>query len=369
MGYPGQQQPPWSQPQQPQPGPGGYPPGGGYTGQPPQGGQYGAPPGYGPQGYGQPPQQGYGQPGGEPNWGQMYEQGEVRAGGMPLEPTGKFPMVIAESEYGPHFKDGTKWGWKLKAQFTEGPHAGKVLSHNMAISEYKDDGTPNTVGMGILFRELAILGVPVGDKYGDPPGTVPFFAQQGGGYAAAQIMVGKPFTAELYNDDYGAKIKNLRPVRPGHGAPAQPQQGQQAQQQFSYPAQGAPQGYPQSGGGPQAPQPWQAAQTQAAPGQTPPTPQAGAPATQGGGTGEFHPQTTWNPAGPMAPSGAGPAATGSTPAAVPNAAGPQPNQPPWGQNGAPAQNQAPAGPPPQGPPQGQPQPGMGGAPEAPPWAR
>jgi hypothetical protein len=339
MGYPGQQQSPWGQPQQPQQG----------YGQPqqPQGGQYGAPPGYGPQGYGPSPQQGYGQMGGEPNWGQMYEQGEVRSGGMPLEPAGRFPMVVTESEYGAHFSDGTKWGWKLKAQFTDGPHAGKTVSHNMAISEYKNDQTPNTVGMGILFRELAILGVPVGEKYGDPPGTVPFFAQQGGGHAAAQTMVGKPFSAEQYNDDYGAKIKNLRPVRPGHGGvPAQ------AQQQPAYdkpgPAYGpynqpggGPQGYPQPGGGgvsgqqmgpagavgPTPPQPWQAAQQAQA-----------APQGHPGGGGEFAPQGA-------------------------------PGQSPWGQNGAPAQGQAPAGPPPQGPPQGQPQPGMGGAPDAPPWAR
>lgn len=343
MGNPYQQsQPPWGQqpqqgyPQQPyQQGP---PPGYGPPPGAPQG-TYGPPQQpyqqQGPQGYGPPPQQGYGQQSAEPDWGRAYETGEARTGGMMLEPEGKFPAVVTESEYGPHFAEGTKWGWIIKVQFTDGPHAGKSLTHRMAISEYKNDGTPNTAGIGILFKELATLGVPVGEKYGDPAGTVPFFAAQGGGHAAAQIMVGKPFLAEVKNDDYGAKIR-IRALRPGQGghqapqtgaAPGQgyspmPQQGpgappQQGQQQFAYPQQ------PQQG--PTPPQPWQNAQ------QAQPQPQ--------GGTAEFTQQGTSNPA-----------------------------QPPWQQqNGAAAPQQAPAGPPPQGPPQQQAQPGQ--APGAPPWAQ
>lgn len=353
MGYPPQQ--PWNQgppqqgyPQQPyQQGP---PPG--YS-QPQQG--YGPPPQQyqqpGPQGYGPPPQQGYGQASAEPDWGRAYETGDVRTGGIMLDPEGKFPAVVTESEYGPHFKDGTKWGWIIKVQFTEGPHAGRSLTHRMAISEYKDDGTPNTAGIGILFGELRLLGVPVGEKYGDPAGTVPFFAQQGGGHAAAQIMVGKPFLADVKNDDYGAKIR-IRAIKPRQGGTAQPvpagspahqaaqnqpgggggqwaqPQQPQGQQQFAYPQQ------PQQG--PTPPQSWQAAQ-QAHPQPGMAQGPGGLPVPQqGGGLNEFAPQQ-----------GA-------------------PGTPPWQQNGAPqAQPTAPSGPPQQGPPvQGQ----QGGPPGAPPWA-
>jgi hypothetical protein len=235
-----------------------------------------------------------------------------------LDPEGSFPAVITESEYGPHFTEGTKWGWITKVQFTDGPHAGKVITHNMAINEFKNNGDPNPQGIGMLFKELRILGVPVGEKYGDPQGTTPYFVQQGGGHMAAQVMVGKPFLAVVKNSEYGANIR-IRELKPGQGgAPAPQAATQQGQQQFAYPQQGQ----------------WQQPQ------QGPPTQQGppGSAQTPPGGTSEFHPQTTSNPAPPQ----------------------------PW-QNGAGAPQQAPVSPPPQGPAQGSQQ--QGRAPAAPPWAQ
>lgn len=343
MGYPPQQ--PWQQPQQPQ----GYPPQPGY-GQPPQQGYQQAPPGYGPppaQGYGQPPAApqggGYGQPAGEPVWDRMYETGDPNAaGGLLLDPPGRFPAVVTESVWGPS-RNGDKWGWTIKVQFTQGPHTGKALSTSRVISEYKNDGSPNTAGIAILFGELQAMGIPVGEKYGDPPGTVPFFRQPGGPQAAATAMVNRHVLTQIETDEaYGnSKVRRIRPL-PGGGAqaaaqpqaaaaPGPPQGGYQA---------GPPQGYPQPpsqqqfayGQQAQAPQSWQAAS-----------------AASGGGTGEFAPGSTWNPGQPQQ----GPPAPPQGPPAGP------PAQPPWqGQaNGAPQQ--------PAGPPQGQ----MGGAPGQPPWAQ
>lgn len=349
MGNPYNQQPPWAQqgpPPQPAPGYGqqGYPP----QQQPPYGqGPYSGPP---------PPQQGYGPPqgggqGGEPVWDRMYENSEPGAGGLLLEPEGRWPAVITASVWGPS-KDGTKWGWTITAQFTDGPHAGKSLVTSRIISEYKNDGTPNTAGISILFGELQAMGIPVGEKYGDPPGTVPFW-RQGGGQAAAQAMAGRPVMVQTKNDyDYGnTKIQRIRAPRPGQPtqappAPQQPAAGQPAPAMGGYqpgppapgygPPQGQPAGYPPQGG-PVPPQSWQQAS-----------------AATGGGMGEFAQGQTWNPGPPAAPQQA--------------PAGP-PAQPPWAQqpNGAPPPQGPPAGqqPPQAAPPQNQPQ--MGGAPPAPPW--
>jgi hypothetical protein len=349
MSYP--YQPPGGYPQQPAPGYPQQPPGGyqqqgypqGYPGNPPAG-----PPGYAapPPGY---PQQAA--PASGPGvWDQVYQFAE-QGGSFKLDPPGTFPAVVAEAPWLPGgFKDGTKNGWKLKLQFTQGPHTGKHITYTMVVSPLTNDGQPNNFGAERLMKDLAALGIPVGEKFSGIPGEQPYWHQGITDDQAGMMMVGKPVDAEIYLDTAWDNTKVRRLHRSAAAQAAPPQQA--AAPSYGPPGSGpAPQQYQQPyappGAPPQAPpqpvggQPYAGPQQGypvGFPGQPYPPPQGAAPgpgAVGQPGLGQFTPegqgQQPWNPA-----------------------QGQQPQQGP--PNGMPQQQQQPAA----GPP--------GQAPPMPPWA-
>ena len=301
---------------------------------PPQGGQYGPPPGQ----PGYPPQQGYPQQGGYApqqgpppgqyppppqqavgagvNWDRWYAEADASGGSYT---TGWHPAAVDSCEFG-RTRNGDKEAWLVKFKFTAGPNAGRLINDTEAISEMTRDGQPNTGGMSALFRRLRALGVPVGEKFGDAPGTVPWWHQMSP-QQVAQMMTGRQAEINVGDSEFGFRVNDIRPAGQAAqatagpygppGAPV-PQPGPQAPPPYGYqgPPQ-APQGYPQQGPPQQAP-----------PQQAPQYGPAGAP-----GTGHFTQQGQ--------------------------------AQQPW--NG---QQQAPQGPPPQQPAQQGPQPGAAGQP---PW--
>jgi hypothetical protein len=327
MGYPNPQYPP----QQPGYGPPpGYPPQGPPQGYPPQGPPQQYPPQqqYAPQGYGPPPQQGYGQPpagGAEVNWEKWYNEADNTGGGGYTP--GWWPAVVEANEYG-FTKAGDKRAFQVKVKFTAGPNAGRSMANTQAISEYTNDNQPNTGGMGALFRRLAAMGIPVGDRFGDPPGTQPWFRTMTGEQAAA-LSVGRPLEVEVIEDTaYGnQKIRGMRRAAAAAGQPG------------PYAAPAPPQGAP---GGPQAPQPYGYAQ-QAAPapqGMAPGAPGTGqftpAGAAQQGYPQQAPPQQAPQPAQgypPQAPPNGypqqAPAQAAPAPGPQPQAPGQAPGQPPW----------------------------------------
>ncbi|MGH3300389.1 MAG: hypothetical protein ACRDOK_01700 [Streptosporangiaceae bacterium] len=356
MGYPPQQYPP--QPYQGQPQPQYQPPQQGYA-QPYQ------PQGYGPQpGYGYPPQGGYGAP---PQGGIGYDfaslYGQADHSASMLYDAGLYDSVVESSEFG-KTKDGTKGAWTIKFRTTSGVNPGKSpVTMTLSISPNKKDGTPNHVGMGIMFRQLGALGVPVPaeswpKQLGPVPGP-PFWINPQTGQPfpddenygaqryAASLMTGRPCQIKIAHDDsYDGtprmKIASILPPRPG--APTSWQQAQQPQYQAAAPPQayGQPAPYGQQQG-PAVPPGQPAPYAQPIPG----APAWAQPPTPGqGGLAEFTPQGM-----------SAQPAIGAYP--QPQQGPPQPpavQQPPWAQQGPPqGQQQLPY--PPQGqpplPPQGQ----------------
>jgi hypothetical protein len=342
MTYPN---PPWQgqpqqQPQQPQ--------------QPQQGYQPQPQPGYQPQpqqgppaGYYQPQQE---QPGGMPeqfDWAQLYSQAD-HSGGLIDEDW--YPTIVTESAFAPT-QGGGKWSWTVKVMLSEGKYVGRELTTNVTISPRKNTGEPNPKGLGMTFRQLRSLGIPVGPPVG-PATEQPFWAQfpvppnaspqqhyesirAAGQYAASQ-MVGRPVRVKVYHDDYEgrtrSKIRDFADAKPGDPRQLPQQQQQQApamggyqpgpvapgyaqpgaqpvQQPFTPPYQGpvAPAPYGQAG-----PQQWQNAAGQ--PAQAPP--QQGPPADPSQpGLGQFQPPPNGAPQQPQQlPPGQG-----------------APPQPPWAQ--------------------------------------
>lgn len=370
----------------------------------PQGGQgWGQPQGgYGqPQGYPQQPQQGYGQQYGQPAYPQqgggypgaqagpgsqdydfatLYGMADHSAGYLYTE--GWYDAVVEEASYG-RSKDGSKGQWTVKVRTTTGEGAGRSpVTTTLSISPKKNDGTDNSMGLGILFRHLAALGVPVPDPNDQTKtinGPQPFWVAGMSYEQVAQMMVGRPVYVKLVQEEYDGttrnKIRDFRPARPGAPTSVQaaPQQAQApfAQQpppqfaqggqvppaQFQAPQQAPPaQGWQQPPGQP-APQPgfqqppWQAQQAPPAapPQQAQPAP--GAPA--------------WAQPGMQQPQPQQPPAQGQIPPGAGQQGAPQL---PWNQQaGAPQNGGYPQqGQPQQAPPQGQGGPGDG--PAAPmPW--
>jgi len=372
VGYPPQQYPPAGQ--------GGYPP----QQQAPPGYQQG-PPQYAPQqyqqgyppqqqqGYGPAQQQGYGPPGGQNLWQQAYDLGDA-SGASYVE--GWWPAEVVENAYGTT-QAGDKEAWKTRFKFAPGtPNEGKIISTTLSMSLKQNDGQDNTKGLAALFRKLRAMGVPVGEKYGDPAGSQPFWnADPATGRPAmsfeqaAPMVIGRHVEVEVvYDADWGnSKVRGIRMQRGQAGAPAQ-QAGPpvQQQQQGAYP--GGPAGPPMPGYAQQPPQPvgGQMAYNPVGTGQQPPPPgygQAGPPAQQWqgqqqvpghpGGMGEFAPQQ--QPGQPAAPPQQQQYAAPQQPAAGPPAQQMPPPQPP-----APGQYN--------GQQQGQPA-DQGGAPPIPPWAQ
>jgi len=363
MGYPNDPNQGWQQ-QGPPPGQGGYgpPPGQGYPQGPPPGqqGGYAPPPGQ-QQGYGQPGpygppqgQQGYAPgfgPGGMPggggeDFGQMYGQADMSSN---LIEKGRYPALIESSEYGAT-KDGTKNAWTIVFRTTggmapsyTGPGAGTKLTMTLSVNKTKKDGTENPQGLGIMFRQLGAMGVPI-------PPAQPFWELGWSPQQAAQAMVGRPVMLSVIQDEYEGvtrnKVRDIQPPMPG-----QPLQVTQQAQQAPQPFGGAP-GYSPPPGQ-QGPPP---GQQQAPPAQGPP------PNQQPWGQPSY---------GPPPGQGYGPPPPGQQPQFEGQGYG----QPGYGQQQAPPAQQGyqQQGPPSNGyPQQGQPQgppPGQGDAPAPPPWAQ
>ena len=368
---------------------------GGYPQQPPQQGGWQQPQGYPqqpPQGYGQPygqaayPQQQGGYPGAAPGGSQDYDfatlYGMADHSAGYLYPEGWYDAVVEEASYG-RSKDGSKGQWTVKVRTTTGEAAGRSpVTTTLSISPKKNDGTDNSMGLGILFRHLAALGVPVPDPNDQTKtinGPQPFWVAGMSYEQVAQMMVGRPVYVKLVQEEYDGttrnKIRDFRPARPGapvsvQAAPQQAQApfGQQPPPQFAQggqvppaqfqapqqapPAQGwqQPQGQPAPAPGFQQP-PWQAQQAPPAapPQQAQPAP--GAPA--------------WAQPGMQQPQPQQPPAQGQIPPGAGQQGAPQL---PWNQQaGAPQNGGYPQqGQPQQAPPQGQGGPGDG--PAAPmPW--
>jgi len=342
MGYPPQQYPqqPWQGGQQPpQQGP---PPG---YGQPPQ--QYGPPGGGYPQqgpppGYGQAPP-GYGQQGapasGAGVMDELYQFAQENEG-FKLNPgVGKFPGIAVASEWlVGGYSSGEKNGWKLKLQFTEGPHAGKHITYNMVVSPYTRDGAKNTFGAERMMTDLAAFGVPVGEKFSKVPGEVPYWHQGISDQQVAGAMLSRPVLIEIGDrrDRDGTEVKRLHPLagQPGMGQFTPQGQGYQGQPPPQQQPPGPPGGY-----------------QQAPPQGQPPAPAYGPPGGQQGYPQQAPPQPPQQgyPQGPPPQQG------------YPQQG--QPGTPPWPQNGAPMQPQG--QPPMQGQQQGPVPPGQ--APPQPPW--
>jgi len=359
--WPGQQPPQgYGYPQQPaQPAPGYGPP----QGAPPP------PPGYGygpPAGYAAPPAA-YGQQGPQAfDWGQLYNDSDPGAGGGFDYADGDYPAVATEAQW-TTTQAGDKHMWVIKWQFTAGQYAGRPVTAWRPVAPYQKDGQPNTGGISQLFEELQVLGIPVGEKYGDPAGTVPFWQLAGGnwdqaGQMVAQAIPGRHALLKIGHDERGSKVKRIK--RPS-GAPAMAQPAPQPPAQGSYAQAPAPQytSGPQAGGGGGAAA-GQPAQPYA---QAPMPPQAGQP-----GLGQFTAGGQAQQAGITGPP------PGTVPQQAAPAAPPQPAQPalPFGPpQGQPPAAAAPPGPngmpmpgPAQQPAQGQ-APGAPGGPPAAPWSQ
>jgi hypothetical protein len=228
------------------------------------------------------------------DFGQLYGQAD---NSNLRYPEGWVHAVVEDSAFG-RTKDGSKGQWTVKIRTTEGEHAGKMpLTQTITIS------ADNPRALGIMFRHLAALGIPVPDPQNPQQivnGTQPFWMLGWAEEQVAQAMKGRPVQVLLKDDEYEGqvrtKIRDWRAPRPGaptdwpreqQMAPqqgfapppgyGQPQQGfqqappqgmaqqwnQQAPPQPQQQGWGAPQGQP----APQAaPQPWNAQQpAQAAP--------------------------------------------------------------------------------------------------------
>lgn len=259
------------------------------------------------------------------DFGTLYGMADHSAA-KPLEP-GLYDAVVESAEWG-RTKDGTKGAWTIKFRVTTGERANSPLTMTMSVNPVKTDGTPNDKGMGIMFRQLHAMGIPVGPPVGHP-GETPFWAMGWTEPNVAQSLVGKVVLLRVSSDDSydgspRAKVADIREPRPG--APAQVQQvqqqqpaamppgygqgnayAQQAMQNGFSPAQQPnygqptqpgylptqPGGYaPQQPQGPTAPGAWQNAQPQTTPPQqVPGAPAWAQPGVPGqGGLGEFTPQ-------------------------------------------------------------------------------
>jgi hypothetical protein len=268
MGYP-QGPPPQQGPPQGQPGPYGQQQGGWQQqGPPPQQGgwqQQGPPQGQGFDPYAQQGQGGYapfqgGQPmgggAGSYDWGTMYGMADHTVG--QLIDKGLYTAIVKSADWD-RTKDGSKSAWTIVFGLTSGPKPGMKMTMTMAVSPKKLDGTDNEQGMGILFRQLASMGIPVPPPYGQQGWWQMGWNEQ----QVGQAMVGKPVLLQVVQDEYDGvtrnKVRDIQPPPPG--APTQlpnltQQQAPQPYGQQQGPPQGYQQGPPQQQPG-QAPAPWQ----------------------------------------------------------------------------------------------------------------
>lgn len=359
--------------------------GGGYQQGPPQGqgGQQAPQPysqqPYGQQGYAPPQGGGFGGPpgggGGGYDFGQLYGQADMSSG-MRMEED-RYPSVVEGSEWG-RTKDGTKGQWTIVFRTTapglkkSQGQPGAKLTMTLSVNPVKTNGDPNPQGLGIMYRQLGVLGIPI-------PPAQPFWELGWSPEQVAQAMTGRPCTLVVKDDEYDgvtrSKIRDIQPPTPG--APVTLPQSQQGPAgavpggQWYGPG-GQPQGNYQQPlqGYQQAPAPWQPPQQP--PQQGPAMDQYGntypPPPQQPQGYGQQHPSQQGVPgyAQPAQPGQGGNAQFTPQGQAIQPGTHPGHDQPPQGyQNGQqwqqPGQQQASA-------PQGGQQP-QGGAPAPPPWAQ
>ena len=302
--------------------------------------------------------------------------------------------VVETASWG-RTKDGTKGQWDIRLRTTTGPNAGRLqLRRYLTVTATGENAGQS---LGIMFRQLAALGVPVPDPQNPNQivnGQAPFWAMGWNEEQVAQAMVGKPVLMSLGVRDFEGvqrnEVRDLRPPRPGapttwpspqqqpQGAPAafgampgmpfppQPQQGympgvgapsgyEQPQpgygppqfQQPGYLAAPAPYGGPQQPAAPAAPSAlWQQPQAAPAPngaqgGYNPAIPPFAQPPVPGqGGFGEFTPQgQSYQPStAPFPPQPQQPQQQQQQQAPAPQYAQPQYSQPQY--PGAPQQQQA-----------------------------
>jgi hypothetical protein len=288
MGYPPYNQPPG----QPNPFSGGYPQQGYQQQQAPQ--PFSQPAqGYQQQGYQQQPFAPAGD--GGYNFADLYGQADLSAGSL-LE-KGKYLARPESAEFG-RSKDGTKGQWTVAFRTQTGvnknpsaPGNGAKLTVTLSISPKKNDGSDNKAGLGIMFKQLHALGIPVGPPL--DPTQQPFWVLGMNEQMVAQEIVRQGRLVELTvtqsewpegSSQFNNKIARIDPV---DGQAAAPVAGQQ--QMFGSqppppgvapgPQQGGAQFYPQQPQqGQQAPGPFQSPGF-GQPGQVPPP---GAQQFQGG---------------------------------------------------------------------------------------
>lgn len=266
------------------------------------------------------------------DFGQLY--GAADHSGGYLYDKGVYDAVVEKSVYG-RTKDGQKGSWTITFRTSTGQGAGmRGIPMTLSISPMKNDGSPNQAGLGIMFRQLGAMGVPVPNPENPQEiinGRFPFWLDQNTGQPlprghaeeiAAQIMTGKACQIGLDQEEWEGvtrnKVKQILPARPG--APTtwpqpQVQQNPMAQQGFAPWGQQAPQ--------PAAPYGPQGYAQPAAPGYPPQQPQGPQQPAWG--------QQPGVPAQPVYP----PGPTQYPPMQQP--APPVPGAPPWAQPGQPGQ--------------------------------
>jgi hypothetical protein len=215
-------------------------------GQQPQGQPYGQPQqgGYqqAPQPYQQPQQaqSPFGQQGAPMGGGSGYDFGALYGQAdmsRQLLEADKYPAFIESSEFG-RTQDGTKGMWTIvfrttgPGQKTPQAPSGIKLTMSLSISPKKNDGSDNSAGLGIMFRQLGAMGIPV-------PPNQPFWELGWNEQQVAAAMVGKPVIIQVIQDEYEGTTRNkVRDILPGQpGQPTQVPQAQPQQQGFAPPPQ------------------------------------------------------------------------------------------------------------------------------------
>jgi hypothetical protein len=184
------------------------------------------------------------------DFGALYGMADHSAGRL-LE-NGNYDAIVEDGEWG-KTKAGDKDAWTWKFRVTTGEYANAPLTMTMAVSPVRDNGEPNTAGMGIMFRQLYAMGIPVGPPL-DMSGQPGWWQQGWTPENVAQAAKGKPVLISVAKNEWEGgtnnKVKDIRPPRPG--APLQVQQAPQQPQQPAYgnqPGYGQPpQGYGQQPG-------------------------------------------------------------------------------------------------------------------------
>lgn len=155
------------------------------------------------------------------------------------------PDAVVEAATWGRTKDGTKGQWDVRFRVSTGPNAGRIqLRKYITISADKPQS------LGIMFRQLKALGIPVPDEHN--PQQQPFWALGWTEDQVAQAMVGRPVMLKIAVGDWEGiqrnDVRDIRPPRPG--APTTWPQWQQ-QQPAAVPGYGQPQ-YGPSGFAPPA---------------------------------------------------------------------------------------------------------------------